>query len=75
MTKIYFTVTKILKQNQTANQVQCKVTNWLGANILSLNVSKTEFIIFKAKNKKITQNIEIQIDNQIIEQVNKTKFY
>ena len=64
----------MLELNQTANQELCKVANWLGANKLSLNVSKTEYIIFKAKNKKIAQNIEIQIDNQIIEQVKKTKF-
>lgn len=38
------------------------------------NVSKTQFIIFKAKNKKISHNIEIQINKQIIEQVNNTKF-
>ena len=51
-----------------------KVANWLGANKLSLNLSKTQFIIFKAKNKKNSHNIEIQINKQIIEQVNNAKF-
>ena len=52
--------------NQTANQ-SCKVANWLG-------VSKTQFIICKAINKRKSRNSEIQIDKQIIEQVNSTKF-
>ena len=54
-------------------KVAAKVTNWLEANKLSLNVNKTQYIIFKAKNKTISPNIEIQIKKQIIEQVNSTK--
>ena len=58
----------------TANQELCKVVNWLGANKLSLNVSKTQFIIFQAKNKKIHHNLQVQMNDQRIEQVNNTKF-
>ena len=32
--------------NQIANQELCKVADWLRANKLSLNTSKTRFIIF-----------------------------
>ena len=39
--------------NDNANQELCKVANWLAANKLSLNVKKTHFVIFKAKNKKM----------------------
>ena len=60
--------------SQIANRELGKVANWLGANKLSLNLSKTQFIIFKAKNKKNSHNIEIQINKQIIEQVNNAKF-
>ena len=44
---------------------------WLS---LSINVKKTHFVIFKAKNKNLTNNISINIGNQNIEQVNRTNF-
>jgi len=47
---------------------------WLAANKLSLNVKKTHFVIFKAKNKKMPTNINIKIGDQSIEQVNNTNF-
>lgn len=37
-------------------------------------MSKTQFIIFKVKNKKISHNFVIQINKQIIEQVNNKTF-
>lgn len=37
--------------SQIANQELGKVANWLGANKLSLNVNKTQFIIFKVPMK------------------------
>ena len=57
-----------------ANDEISKVSDWLKANNLSLNIKKTQFVIFKAKNKKIPKSIEIRINDQIIEQVNKSKF-
>ena len=60
--------------NDNANQELCKVANWLAANKLSLNVKKTHFVIFKAKNKKMATNINIKIGHQSIEQVNNTNF-
>ena len=54
-----------------ANQELGRVVNWLGANTeLSLNVNETQYIIFEAKNKKISHNIDIQIKKQIIQEVN-----
>ena len=41
---------------------------------MSLNVKKTHFVIFKAKNKKMATNINIKIGDQSIEQVNNTNF-
>ena len=48
--------------------------SWLSANILSLNIKKTHFIIFKSRGKKSNQNVSIAINNQKIEQVKYTKF-
>ena len=41
-----------------ANQELCKVASWLAVNKLSLNVKKTHFVVFRAKNKKLTNNIK-----------------
>ena len=64
----------IKKLCDNADREICKVANWLAVNKLSLNVKKTHFVIFRAKNKKLTNNISINIGNQNIEQVNSTNF-
>ena len=56
------------------NDEWLNISNWLKANKLSLNIKKTHFIIFHRK-KPYVSNLRIQIDNQDIEQVYKTKFW
>ena len=50
-----------------------QVSMWLKVNKLSLNVSKTHYIIFTRK-KKTGNALNIRIENQIIHEVYKTKF-
>ena len=71
---LFYSDKNLATLSQIANQKLGKVAVWLWVNELSLNVSKTQFIIFEAKIKKISHNIEIQINKQIIEQANYTKF-
>ena len=40
-----------------------KVTEWLNANKLSINTSKTKFIIFESKTKKYETKINLKINN------------
>ena len=50
-----------------------KLYNWLLANKLTLNISKTHFIVFhRAKHKNY--NINIEINKVVIEQVKHTTF-
>src|ERR1700733_15907837 len=52
-----------------------KITDWFSSNKLSLNVSKTNFILFCSHRKKIpTQKCQILIDNYLIPQVSSVKF-
>jgi hypothetical protein len=51
-----------------------KISDWLKVNKLSLNIKKTHFILFHFRQKKITENISINIDNTEIERVTSTKF-
>ena len=72
-TNLFYSHKNLEILHQTANHELCKVANWLEANKRSLNVSKTQFIILKAKSKKKPHKFEIQINKQIIEHVNSTK--
>ena len=56
------------------NQELEKVTLWLVANKLSLNVGKTNFMIVKSKNKNVQHKVTVSIADQSIKQVDHTKF-
>jgi hypothetical protein len=43
-----------------------KMTDWLSVNKLSINATKTKFILFRSRNKKPAQSINISIDNENI---------
>ena len=40
------------------------LTDWLNANKISLNVKKTELVIFKHKKKKLERPIRIKISRK-----------
>ena len=42
------------------------VTHWLNSNQLSLNVSKSEFVIFHSPRKEIKQNINIKLNGKCL---------
>ena len=54
------------------NEELSNIASWLKINKLSLNVDKTQFMIFSRKQNQI-ENIEIRIEGQIIERVTQTK--
>ena len=49
------------------------IRQWLCCNKLSLNVSKTHYIVFTPRNKQV-ENLNIKIQNTNIERVSVTKF-
>ena len=51
-----------------------KISLWLKINKLSLNIKKTHFILFHFRQQKITENIKLLIDNNVVERVDNTKF-
>jgi hypothetical protein len=58
----------------TANNEIQKISDWLKVNKLSLNVKKTHFILFHFRQKKITDQVTLKIDNTEIERATSTKF-
>ena len=58
-TNIFNSHSDISTLTNTTNEELKKVAEWLRANKLSLNLKKTQFIIFKAKNKKTEQLVDL----------------
>ena len=48
------------------NNELCKISEWLGANKLSLNISKTKFMVFHTSNRSVTYPV-LQMDRKPIE--------
>jgi hypothetical protein len=58
----------------TANTEIQKISDRLKINKLSLNIKKTHFILFHFRQKKITLDFKLKIDNSEVEQATYTKF-
>ena len=65
-TNIYFESDDLIKLEKTVNKELQKLHLWLNVNRLSLNVSKTNFIIFHPYNKPLKQYITLKINNKAI---------
>ena len=49
--------------------------DWFRANTLSLNLNKTNYILFRSKNSKVNlDNIELKFGSDVIKRVSHTKF-
>ena len=56
------------------NIEMAKIVRWLNVNKLSLNLSKTHFILFRRPKSKPIINANLVINNTVINMVEKTKF-
>ena len=56
----------IKKLNKAVNSDLRNLTNWLNANKISLNVSKTELILFKPKMKKLDFDLKLKLNGKRI---------
>ena len=68
-------VEKSLKKlNRHINRDLKLVVEWIRANKLSLNTSKTDLIIFKSRNKTITKHLNFRISSQKIQPTSQVKY-
>ena len=58
----------------TINLELSKIYDWLAVNKLSLNLRKTKYMLFHHHNKKLPNNISLQINSTEIERVTKFIF-
>ena len=65
-TNIYFEADDMLKVEKVVNNELKKLYLWVNVNRLSLNVSKTNYIIFHPYNKPLKTHITIKINKKAI---------
>ena len=73
-TSTLFTHKDLKVIESTYNTELKKVSQWLIANKLSLNVSKSSMIIFRTKQKQTAHEVKIKINNQQILEKKSTKY-
>ena len=75
-TNLFFKHANINELFVNGNNELQKISKWFKLNKLSLNIKKTNFILFSNKDKIInTENLNVLIDNIVIDQVHNTKFW
>ena len=62
-TNIFYSNSNIRTLTKTVNEELKNVSDWLKANKHSLSIKKTQLLIFKTKNKKINQQVNITLNN------------
>ena len=64
----------IKKLNKAVNFDIKNLTNWLNVNKISLNVSKTELILFKPKMKKLDFDLKLRLNSKRIYPTKSVKY-
>ena len=72
-TNIYFEHSNLTTLQRVINKELKKLSQWLNANRLALNISKTNFVIFAAKNKPLS-NVTILLNKKAIEEKKYVKY-
>ena len=73
-TNIYFESSDLLHLQRTVNKELRKVRKWLESNRLTLNIDKTNFVIFRSAGKEICDNTAIKIGKKKIHRENHVRF-
>ena len=73
-TTVYHSSTNLNELIGLIEEYLVTLTDWFCANKLSLNVNKTNFLVFSPKAKIISNEMTINLGDQIIRRVNNAKF-
>ena len=72
-TSTYFSAKDLNEIEKVYNEELQKVSNWLKTNKLSLNVSKSNMVLFRP-NCKVNRKIKVKINNELIIEKDCTKY-
>ena len=73
-TNIFFSHDDMSKLMNVANSQMQNISEWLRANMLSLNEKKTNFMIFRPRQKRQTFDLSLKINSRKIDHVKETMF-
>ena len=71
---IYYESNSLIDLEKTVNKELEKLYLWLNVNRLSLNIDKTNFIIFHPYNKPLKQHVTIKINKKAINEKESIKY-
>ena len=66
--------TSLKRLNKYINHDLRLIVHWLRANRISLNVSKTEIVLFRPKSKKINKKLNFRLSGQKITPTTHTRY-
>ena len=66
--------TNLLYSNKSLKTLESKISSWLACNKLSLNIDKTNYVIFHPPQKKLPFHMQILINNKIVKQEKTIKY-
>ena len=72
-TNIFYQCSNLSELQNTLNRELKKLSLWLNSNRLALNISKTNFVIFAAKNKPL-KTVTLLLNKKAIQQTNYVKY-
>ena len=73
-TNIFFSPKDFNLLPEILNSEMLKLTRWCRENKLSINLKKSNFMVFRPRQRRQTLDISIQIDNNVNERVKETVF-
>ena len=73
-TSIYFDSKDLITLQKVVNRELKKVKKWLDANRLSLNISKTNYVIFHSQSKRINKFIRIKLGSKPLNRAEYIKY-
>ena len=73
-TNLFFNNPNILNLETILNVELEKVSQWLYANKLSLNIDKTSFVVFHSLQRRIAHKLNLSISSMSVKSVNQVKY-
>ena len=56
------------------NEELIKIDSWMRSNKLSVNIKKTNYVVFKSAQKKASSDLPLSFNSQILKEKNSVKF-
>ena len=65
-TSLFYSDINIQKLNDTINNELSKFDCWMRANKLSVNIKKTNYVVFKSRQKRINTDLSLSFNGQLL---------